>query len=66
MTPSGADSSAADASSSVGRGGDDVRTFPARSSSRGLEECPGGALAPMAPPAPEAPALDAVAEVAMA
>lgn len=63
VTLSGAESSAVAAPSSVGSGGDDSRTFPARSSSRGLEERPGGASAPTAPLAPEVPVLDAIAEV---
>ena len=61
--PSGADPSAAVAPSSMGRGGDGVRTSPARSSSRGLGGHPREELAPMALLAPEVLLLDAAAEV---
>lgn len=60
----GADSSVVATPSSVGRGGGEVRTSPARSSSRGPEECSGGVPAPMDLLALEVPAPDAVAEVA--
>nr|XP_020193175.1 MAP7 domain-containing protein 1-like [Aegilops tauschii subsp. strangulata] len=63
VTPSGADSSAAAAPSSVGKGGDDAHASPARSSSRGLEERPGGVPAPAALQAPEVPVPDADAKV---
>ena len=50
----------------AGKGGSGARTSPARSSSRGPEECFGGVPAPMALLAPEVPVPDAVAEVAKA
>ena len=54
MTPPGADPSAAAAPPSVGKGSDDARTSPARSSSRGPEGHPREESAPVALLAPEA------------
>ena len=63
VTQSRAASPAVAAPSSAGKGGDDDRTSPAQSSSRGLGERPGEMPTPTAPLAPEVPELDAIAEV---